>query len=298
MVIGHGNGECIATPYGRIYVEREGAGVPLLLIPGGPGSSHSGFHPWFSALTANFEIVYHDPIGTGRSDGLSSGHTYSVEVNAEVIEAIRQHLGYDKVSLLGSSFGGMPLLAYLAKYPHHVTAAVLSCAQVNAATWQTGNIDHVNQALQRYFPERWEQLLALRANGVRSTEDAYLSLLDPAEDFLLYPDRDESQRPSFFQDPVEISLPEVYSTMCGDDPEWILGGTMAGFDPIPNLRGVEVPILVASGRWDGKLTVEMARCIAAELRAELYVFERSGHLPWAEQPEEFVHVVSEFLGRA
>jgi proline iminopeptidase len=297
-VIEHGNGERIATPFGRIYVECEGAGTPLLLIPGGPGSSHSGFHPWFSGFSANYEVVYHDPIGTGRSDGLSTGYTYSVEVNAEVVEAIRQHLGYEKVSLLGSSFGGMPLLAYVAKYPQHVSAAVLSCAQVNATTWQTANIDHVNQALQRYFPERWERLLELRDQGVRSTEDIYVSLLDPVEDFLLYPDRDESQRPTFFRDPVDKSLPEVYPTMCGDDPEWILGGTMAGFDPLPNLRDVEVPMLVASGRWDGKFTVEMAMRAASQLNAQLHVFEHSGHFPWAEQPEEFVRVVSDFLGRS
>ena len=31
-----------------LYVEEEGAGVPLVLINGGPGGTHHYFHPWFS----------------------------------------------------------------------------------------------------------------------------------------------------------------------------------------------------------------------------------------------------------
>lgn len=116
-----------------------------------------------------------------------------IELNAEIVEAVRRHFGFDSISLLGSSFGGMPLLEYLTKYSHHVDSAVLSCAQANTNTWQTGNIDHISEVLQRHFPERWQKLLALRAEGVRSTDDEYLELLDPAEDFVLWPNRDASQ---------------------------------------------------------------------------------------------------------
>jgi proline iminopeptidase len=296
-MVGHGQGEFVDSKNGRIYVEREGSGPPLLLIPGGPGGSHSSLHPWLSSFAATHEVIYYDPIGTGRSDGLENHDGYTVELNAEGIEAVRQHFGYDKISLMGFSFGGMPLLAYLTNHAARVSSAVMCGAQVNASTWQTGNIDHINQRLQRHYPERWQQLLALRAAGIRSTHDDYMELLDPAEDSVLWYERDDKKRPVRYSDTTEQYRPEVYEIMCGGDPDWILGGTMAEFDPLPKLAGLSVPILICLGRWDGKLTVDIAEAISKQLNAELHVFEQSGHFPHVEQPEEFLRAVSAFLQR-
>jgi proline iminopeptidase len=263
----HADGELVETADGRIYVEREGAGEPVVIAPGGPGVGHAHYHPWFSALADRFEVVYFDYLGTGRSDRLDDPSRYTIERYAAGIEALRSHLGAERIALIGVSFGGMPALAYALAHADRVRRLVLSNAQISAATWQEGNIDAVNAALRDQFPERWESLLELRAEGIRSLDDRYQELFDG----LL------------------------------DDLEWEVTGTMAAFDPLPGLRDLRIPTLVATGRWDRLTTPRLTRRTVEALPdgvAELAIFERSAHRPWAEEPAAYFARVGAFLGAA
>jgi proline iminopeptidase len=89
-VAGHGDGDYIAGPSGRIYLEAEGDGPVVLLVGGGPGVSHVHYHPWFSRLADQHTVVYYDHPGTGRS-GPRTGAAYTLETYAAAIEAIRVH---------------------------------------------------------------------------------------------------------------------------------------------------------------------------------------------------------------
>ena len=147
-----------------------------MIAGGGPGNGHAHYHPWFSALAERHRVVDFDYLGTGRSDRPADPAGYSIERYAEHIEAVRAHLGAETLSLIGISFGGMPALGYALREPGRVRALVLSNAQLSAATWQEGAIDGVNAALGAQFPERWDAILAMRARGVRSLDDAYQEL--------------------------------------------------------------------------------------------------------------------------
>lgn len=63
----HPEGKFVSIGGHQIWIEIEGHGEPLLLVPGGPGYSHDYFHPFFSALSSEPRIIYYDPFGTGRS---------------------------------------------------------------------------------------------------------------------------------------------------------------------------------------------------------------------------------------
>src|SRR2546423_1788312 len=47
----------------RIWYRTEGQGAPLLLIPGGPGASHTYLWPYLSPLSKEFKVIYYDPYG-------------------------------------------------------------------------------------------------------------------------------------------------------------------------------------------------------------------------------------------
>lgn len=88
----------------------------------------------------------------------------------------------------------------------------------------------------------------------------------------------------------------VYEAFIGPDPEWKVTGTLAGFDPLPRLGGVDVPVLVVTGRWDGLTTPRIARLAWQALpAARLVVLERSAHRPWAEEPDAYFALLVEFL---
>jgi proline iminopeptidase len=57
-------------------------------------------------------------------------------------------------------------------------------------------------------------------------------------------------------------------------------------------------VLVLAGRHDRTCSVPAARAIAAGIPgARLVVFERSGHMTFAEEPEAYRAVVREFVSR-
>jgi len=274
-----------------MWIEREGTGEPVVIAGGGPGKGHAHYHPWFSALAERFEVVYFDYIGTGRSDRLANRGDYSIRRYADQIEAVRLCLGVQRIAVIGVSFGGMPALDYAQRHPGAVKRLVLSNAQISARTWQERNIDVVNEALRVHFPERWRTLTAMRDRGVRSLDAHYQELF---AELLEHLEWSEAQHPQLEGDDFNAPNLEVYAGIVGEDPEWEVTGTMAGFEP--DLALVSAPALVVTGRWDRMTTPAFAQELAPRLPdAELAVIEHSAHRPWAERPRDYFERVASFL---
>ncbi|SDX25327.1 proline iminopeptidase [Collimonas sp. OK242] len=295
----HGKGQFAPSKFGKIYYETEGSGSPVFLVAGGPGSSHTSFHPWFSRLAAEHTVVYLDNIGRGRSDRLEPQRSseYTVERDAEDIEALRIALGYERISVIGHSYGGMPALAYALKYPQHVARLVLSDTLLNAQSWQQ-NIDSVNFTARNQFPEIWEQLMQLRTRGVKSSADEYEDLYGKTELDIYWRDPDMERKLYQSGDTADASNSNVYLSFIGDDPEWQVGGTMKRYDPRSRMQFLTVPTLVCVGRYDRVGTPKIAGEIKAALPAassRLVVFERSGHRPWVEETDEYFSLLKDFF---
>ena len=261
----------------------------MLLVGGGPGVDHSHYHPWFSALAERHTVVYYDHPGTGRSEH-GPGATYTVEAYAGAIEGLRNHLGLDRISLVGLSFGGLPAADYVLRHPDRIRSLVLSNAHVDASGWQEGNIDHLNQTLRLHFPETWTEIEALRERGVRSLDDSYQDLVARAVPRLEWV-RPDARPPMEHDRPFSLA---AYETFVGSDPEWTVDGTLRGYEPA--LERITAPTLVVCGRWDGlTLPSIAAECAQRIAGSRWHVFEDSAHRPWAEQPADYFDVVGRFL---
>jgi proline iminopeptidase len=288
----------VETEHGRVYVEVEGdAGAEVVVLAaGGPGVGHDHYHPWFSRLTPASRVAYLDYSGCGRSEPLADDTGYSVELFAGNIEAVRQQLDAESFALVGLSFGGFPAVEYALTHPGRVRRLVLSSAQVTAAGWQRWNIDAVNAELQRLFPAEWQEILRLREEGVRSLDPRYQELVArvvPALEWVDPWNHPRLNRP----DHGHSFEPAVYRAVVGDDPEWQVTGTLAGYDRLDEFARLP-PTLVLSGRYD-RLTppavaFETFAALAPERRS-LHVLERSAHRPWAEEPDEYFATVRAFL---
>src|SRR4029077_18575783 len=99
--IAHPPGDYTTVHGHKIWYESEGQGEPLVLIPGGPGGRHNYFHPYFSALSSHFRVIYYDPFGTGKSDRAKNPKEYSLAQEVEDIEVLRKNLNLGKINLLG-----------------------------------------------------------------------------------------------------------------------------------------------------------------------------------------------------
>jgi pimeloyl-ACP methyl ester carboxylesterase len=122
--------------FAREVADPDGLDRPFLLfLQGGPGFEAprpTRLPPspsWLDRALTEFRIVMLDQRGTGRSTPVGSlpdqspraqaGYLQNMRADAIVrdAEAIREHLGASQWSVLGQSFGGFTLLAYLSQAP-------------------------------------------------------------------------------------------------------------------------------------------------------------------------------------
>ncbi|MEP7028419.1 MAG: alpha/beta hydrolase [Candidatus Eisenbacteria bacterium] len=76
-----------------------------------------------------------------------------------------------------------------------------------------------------------------------------------------------------------------------------LNADLGKFDMWPALAGFHMPTLVATGRYDINVAPSTAWNIHKAIAGSQWVvFEKSGHLPYCEEPDKFVQVMNDFLG--
>jgi proline iminopeptidase len=77
----------------------------------------------------------------------------------------------------------------------------------------------------------------------------------------------------------------------------VLNADLGKFDMWPAVAQLSMPTLVATGRYDINVAPSTAWKIhKAIANSRWVVFEKSGHLPYFEEPDKFVSVTNDFLG--
>jgi len=283
-------GNFVTVNGAKLWYEIEGKGEPLLLIAGGPGSSHSYFQPWFSAMSDSYRVIYFDAFGRGKSDRAKSNAEYTFQRDVEDIEGLRQELNLGKINVLGHSYGGMVAQAYALKYPDSVNKLILANTLFDAEMWQANN-DNCNYEIRNQYPEIWEQLQELRAKGLHSSAKEHQELYSKVPLGLFY----------FYNgsnaDKVTPEInPDVYYTIAGDDCDFLIGGDIANLDFRTQLKNLQMPTLILAGRFDRvslpRFTVQFKQYAP---QAEFVMFEKSGHFPFIEETAEMFEVLRKFL---
>ena len=90
--IAHPPGRLVDLGDTQLWIETEGTGEPLLLLPGGPASSHLVFHPYFSGLD-DHQVIYVDYRGRGRSALVQDPSEVTFIGDVADIAILIRHLG-------------------------------------------------------------------------------------------------------------------------------------------------------------------------------------------------------------
>ena len=107
------------------YLEWGTAGTPpVVMVHGSTGNAHA-----FDNLASHFVPRYHvisvDVRGRGDSDWATDGD-YSNDAYVADLEGVRQALGFEQFSLVGTSMGGRISLTYAGTYPDRVERTILN----------------------------------------------------------------------------------------------------------------------------------------------------------------------------
>jgi proline iminopeptidase len=167
-----------------IWWEETGnpAGLPALILHGGPGSGLSASTRQYFDPT-RYRIISYDQRGCGKSTphAADEGVDFSVITTAHLvadIEALRRHLGVERWVLYGASWGSTLGLAYAETHPERVKAMVIA----GVTTTRRSEIDWLYRGLAPLFPQEWERFKA-GGGGADDLIAAYNDLLfdaDPA----------------------------------------------------------------------------------------------------------------------
>jgi proline iminopeptidase len=279
----------------KLWYETEGTGEPLLLIPGGPGLSHIYFKPHVSKLADRFKIIYFDAFGRGKSERAKSPGEYTFQRDVDDIEGLRKSLGIDKFNIYGHSYGGIVAQAYILKHPEHVDKLVLSNTLFSSKMFQAV-IDNMNNEIQNQYPEVWEMLKAIRSRDQKSGSIEYFVTSSPVSMQLAY-FYDVSNMTKLQGDQFSFN-PDVFFALAGDDPGFVAGGDLGNFDFRGQLKDVKVPSMIIAGRFDRgclpSYTLEFKNHMP---QAKFVMFEKSGHFPFIEEPQEFCDTLNGFLSK-
>lgn len=134
----------------------------VLVVHGGPGSgSRLGGAPLFDPT--HHHVVWIDQRGCARSRPRGSTRRNNTELLVRDIERVREHLGVERWSVYGGSWGAALALAYAAACPQRVQALLLRGSYLTSRR----DTSRFMLAGRRLAPRAWRSLLRA-AGGTRA----------------------------------------------------------------------------------------------------------------------------------
>lgn len=260
----------------KLWVNIQGRGRPIVLIHGWTMSSR--FWRRQAALSESFQVITLDLRGHGRSNTTLRGNTiprYARDVR-EVITA----LGLTNVTLMGWSLGGAIVLDYWQQYASDRLAAIgiieAAPAPMTSAPWNTHRYN--GQAMDTVYADLTAMTADRSAFANRFINAMFLAGQAPHHAL------------QWMQAEHMITTDQTATTLYED---------YAPRDYTPILPTVTVPTLVLYGRSRhmcyGPST---GRYVAGSIPDSRFVIlEKSGHMPFYEEPDEFNQAVAQFMNQ-
>lgn len=254
---------------------RKPGTVPLVVISGGPGSNHRYMRVGgaMDELARHRQVVMFDQRGTGHSG--PAGDAPKLNDWAMDVDAIRRALGVEKIDLLGHSFGGMVVMAYVDQFGAHARAIVF-----NNSTGPT--LKSTKSLLADVFPDRVKIWADVRAGLPKRFKASAIQVFTEME-FV------DPERASTF---VNAIADYTYNIEVNN----ALRQDMATLDFTEVMQKLEIPVLVLHGRYDPVISPGTASALAGIIpNAKLHIMEGTSHLPFAEVPSRYAKAANEFL---
>jgi len=270
---------------GRLFYRVIGEGEPVFIIHGGPGMDHTYLVSGMDTLYDSNRLVYYDQRGSGKSDAELNCESINMDNFVQDLEKLRKAFKYEKIALIGHSWGGLVAMEYALKYPSYVKALIL----MNSTPASTKGV------------ERFYENLDLRLKPISDK----LATIESSTDFNL-------RNPEAISNYLHLILQKYFwdEKKCKLLPKTICRQTAANFATIGGLlendylsdfdireaiKKIACPTLVVHGDCDPipeKYADEIHQGIKG---SQYFLIARCGHFPFIEQPYALFRMIKSFL---
>lgn len=264
----------------QLAYRTHGTGDPLVCVPGGPTDSR--YLGDLGGMSAHHALTILDLRGTGRSAVPEDRTSYRCDRQVDDLEALREHLGLDRMDLLGHSAGTNLAVRYAARYPKNVRKLVLVTPSAAAVGITVTGAARRELALLRkdepWFPAAFEALTTLtegRGGDRESIAPFFWGRWDAA-----------ARSHPASAPPSNPEAAEHFAAEGAFDPD----GTRAA------LATHDGPVLLVAGEVDlNSPPAAVTEFAGLFPDAALVVQPGAGHYPWLDDAERFVATTAAFL---
>jgi pimeloyl-ACP methyl ester carboxylesterase len=263
-----------------------GPGSALVCLPGGPGRNPvylgdlGGVGP-----ASGRHLVMLQTRGTGDSAVPADTATYRCDRQVGDVEALRGHLGLDRMDLLAHSAAANLAILYAARYPDRLRRLVLLTPGLHAVGLATTGAE-AELAMAQRSAEPWyhDALEAYQAAAAGRASVENLRRYSP-----FYYGRWDAAARAHATTGLEPRAAKIGARYFG----------AGAFDPAATrtaLAGLTAPVLICAGELDFTPTPQVAaRAVGLFPRAELVVQQGGGHMPWLDDPRWLAATIARFL---
>lgn len=256
---------------------------PMVVLHGGPGAHHDYLLPQLLRLADSGPLLFYDQRGGGKSR-TDSRDPVTWQTHVADLAALVREFDVTPLTIVGYSWGGLLALFYAveatkADLPTPDRMVLIDPAPVSRAFRTAYDEEYARRQSGKEILAMREQLAA---SGLRDQ--------DPAA----YRQRAfELSVAGYFADPaaaVDLTPFRVIGRV--QQSVW---DSLGDYDLTTDLHRVAAPTLIVHGREDPIPLASSEAAAGALPDAKLVILERSGHVPYVEQPDALFAAVEEFL---
>ena len=274
--------------YYRIVGEKTPGKAPLVLLHGGPGSTHNYFEVLDKIAETGRQVIMYDQIGCGNSFVEGHPELFNADTWIKELIELRKHLGLDEIHLLGQSWGGMQTIWYALEYkPKGIKSYILSSTLSSAKLWE----EEQKRRISYMSKEDQEALLGAVESGDYSSKE-YNDALGRFMNMYCAGEV-TSESPECLRRPKKAGT-EAYIVGWGHN-EFSPTGTLAGYEFTDRLHEIKEPCLITSGAID-LCSPYIAKVMHDRIpNSSWELFQFSRHMPFVEETEKYIDVLTKWL---
>ena len=274
--------------YYRIVGEKTPGKAPLVLLHGGPGSTHNYFEVLDKIAETGRQVIMYDQIGCGNSFVEGHPELFNADTWIKELIELRKHLGLDEIHLLGQSWGGMQTIWYALEYkPKGIKSYILSSTLSSAKLWE----EEQKRRISYMSKEDQEALLGAVESGDYSSKE-YNDALGRFMNMYCAGEVTE-ESPECLRRPKKSGT-EAYIVGWGHN-EFSPTGTLAGYEFTDRLHEIKEPCLITSGSID-LCSPYIAKVMYDRIpNSKWELFQFSRHMPFVEETEKYIDVLTKWL---
>lgn len=277
--------------YYRIVGKKTGDKKPLVLLHGGPGSTHNYFEVLDGlAEEDGRELIMYDQLGCGNSYVENRPDLWNAKVWIEELMALREHLGLEEIHLLGQSWGGMQTLEYVCNYkPEGLKSIILSSTLPASWLWA-----EEQQRMIAQLPKEMQEAIAEATESGDYSSPEYQAA---EAEYMRQHCAGEvpADAPECLRRPKKTGR-ESYVVGWGPN-EFTPLGTLKDYDVTGQLADIQEPALIISGGND-LCTPYVAKYMYDRIPdAQWELFRTCRHMCYVEDNERYVELLKEWLNK-